>query len=369
MLPFFDKSLARKTLLSLSLSIGAIIILMTVIIYQHIVSVITEKSIGQLEIYAAERSNHEGNIFELAAENHAALKARILSRLAEGAPDPKARFDALNERFADGTVRTRLEGFDGARDPFVFIGRNVRIDADIRRRVMLFWELSRDFGPAWHHRLQNIYFTMPENILVGYWPEVPDWAHRASADLSIPDEEYFRVSDPVHNPSRRTVLTGLFFDPPSQAWMVSVETPVDIGGRHVATIGHDVLLNELMENVAKNNLKGAYSLIFTRDGRLISHPELMDEIKANNGKYDINRHGDANLKRIFQAVTGNKTGKRIIENAEDGEYLAMIEMKGTGWYFISVYPKQLVSNAAWDTAEIVLVLGVISALAGILFLY
>lgn len=373
MLPFFRKSLARRTLLNLSLSVMVVIALMTAAIYQHVVGTLTSQSVEQLETFAVERGNFEGEVFRLAADNHAVVKARILRVLNQGATgaDPQARFNALHEKSPDGAVRARRGEFEGARDQFVFIGPKVNIDADIRRRVMLAWDLSREFGPPWHHRLQNLYFTMPENILVGYWPEVPDWAHRASADLSIPDEEYFWVSDKTHNPERKTVVTGLFFDPPSQSWMVSVETPVDFQGRHIMTIGHDILLNELMEHNANTYLNpvGAYNIIFTGEGRLIFHPRLMDAIKKKNGKFDINHDGDANLKRIFQAVVGNNTDQRVIENPADDEYLAAMRMKTTGWYFTSVYPRSLVTEAAWGTARIVLVLGLMAMSAGILFFY
>ena len=356
-------SVATNTLLSLAIRIALVIILMTGITYYHVTQVITEQSLEQLGKYVSERGKSSEFIFELAEDNQKVLKKELVKRLAAMADsDPKRRFEKLFVRFPDGVIRNRLEHFNGTTQAFAYIGKQAANNADLRRRVMAFYDLSNEFGPAWHHRLQNVYFTTPENILVGYWPEVPNWAHNAPADLYMPDEEYVSISSKEQNPKRQTAWTGLFYDAVGEAWMASVETPVDYKGKHIATIGHDILLNEILARAVDDRLPGSYNLIFRKDGRLIAHPEKIEDIKKKQGFYDIKKSDDPHLKSIFDAVTSPDKKSVIIDNAPYDEYLAVTRIEGPNWYFVTAYPKSLVSAAAFSTAQLILLIGLASLL-------
>jgi len=130
--------------------------------------------------------------------------------------DPKAEFEHLFSKSPDGITRNRPELFDGTRQAGVYIGENITINADVRRRVLTFYELATSYGRAWHNRFQTTYFTAPDNINVLYWP----------------DEEYILVADKKHNPKREPVWTGLVFDQAAKLWMISYVTPIDIKSKH-----------------------------------------------------------------------------------------------------------------------------------------
>ncbi|MBC8338639.1 MAG: PAS domain S-box protein [Alphaproteobacteria bacterium] len=367
---YLTGSIYRRTLTKLAIRVALVIVIVTSIAYFHIVSVVTDQNLGQLEKYISERGERERGIFALAEANHKVLKRELLQRLKDyGDGDPKDRFDRLFAGFPDGTTRTRLEGFDGEKQAFGFIGPQVTIDADIRRRVVIFNELSIAYGPPWHHQLQNVYFTAPENILVGYWPEVPTWAHDVSPDLFMPDEEFMWAADKKHNPSRDTVWTGLFYDETGKTWMVSVETPVDVGRKQIATIGHDIPLNEIMDRTIKDVLEGAHNFIMRKDGRLIAHPKWMAHIEDSGGDFDVNKSGTDYLKTAHALITNRAPGQHIIDNSEYGEYLAVTDIKEPGWFLVIVYPKHLVSAVAFQTAQIILLLGFASLLIEIFIFY
>ena len=366
----FRSSLAGRALLRIAIRVAIIIVLMTAVSYFHVVSTIQDQSLSQLEKYIVERTEREGIVFRLAEDNHKQLKVELLRRLqALGDTDPVEAFNEKIVKFPDGTWRTRLEGFDGTRESFVFIGRQAKIDADLRRRVMTFLELSNQYGPAWHHRLQNVYFTTPENLLAGYWPEVPDWAHSLPADIYMPDEEYVWAADKQHNPSRESVWTGLFYDIGSNIWMVSLETPVDIDDQQIATIGHDLTLNELFERTKNEHLEGSYNLIIRQDGHLIAHPEMMESLKSKQGNSNIADSDNAHLKSIFQKIKNKKPEDAILENKDFNEYLAIGTIEETGWHFVTVYPRSLITGPALETASIVLFLGLLSLIIELLIFY
>ena len=356
-----NTSIAQIAAKKMAVRIALVIIVMTVITYFHVVNIVTEQSLTELQTYIHERGRHDSNIFLLAQDNHRVIKKQLLQRLAPPpAPNTDQRFNSIFTKFKDGVTRNRLSGFDGTRDAFAYIGRDVKINTTLRHQLLTYFDLSNQFGPAWHHRLQNVYFTTPDNILVGYWPEVPNWAHDLSADYYMPDEEFIWATNMENNPERKTIWTGLFYDLASEVWMVSVETPIDINGKHIANIGHDITLNELMDRTINDHPKGAYNIIFRSDGRLIAHPEKLEAIKNKNGIFNINDSDDAELKAIYKTVSSQTENDTVILNEQIDVYIAITKITGPNWNLVTVYPKSLISSKAYSTASLVLILGLIS---------
>lgn len=363
-------SITRKTLKSMSLRIALVIVVTTTVSYFHMVETLKGQSLSQVEKYVTERGHRERMAFRLAEDNHAILKHEILKSLEQlGDSDPVQAFDALFIRHPDGVTRNRPGQFDGTQQTGVYIDADLEIDADIRRRVLTFYRLCNSYGPAWHNRFQDTYITTPENIMAIYWPEVPTWCQDAGTDLYMPDEEYVWVADVAHNPERDSVWTGLFYDHIAKVWMVSCETPVDLDGRHIATIGHDITLNELVERTLDDKLEGTFNMIFRGDGRLIAHPDRMKEIQEHEGYFDIAELGDEGLKSIVHAVESRAPGVTIIDSPENDAYLAVTTIDEPGWYFVTVYPKSIMAGQAMKTASFILVLGIASLLIEVTILF
>ncbi len=375
MLLYRQGSLTRQTLIKMGILIAIVIILTTLLSYWHIVSLLNSQTVEQLEKYITERGERESSVFRLAQDNHLILKKELEQRLETlGTYDPQQEFDQLFVEWSDGTTRNRPKdqdpkNFETTKYPSVFIGPQVELNADIRRRLVTFYKLLTTYGPAWANRFADTYINAPENIVTNYWPDEP-WALTAKADLNIQNEEYFYVSDKKHNPERKPAWTGLYFDHVVNLWMVSLETPVDdVQGRHIATIGHDIILNELMDRTINHKLEGTYNLILRPDGRLIAHPDKISEIKAKMGDFDILKSDDQHLKHIFEYVKNIKSGQIVIENTQEEEFLAITKMDGPDWYFVTVYPKSLLSARAVKAAYFILILGLISLIIEIFVLF
>ena len=141
-------------------------------------------------------------------------------------------------------------------------------------------------GPRFHARFTNTYIVLPEGPLVLFWPESPHWYQEAESDFTLPHAEFITLSLPANNPARRRRWCAASSRIPSTgSWMVSVSTPLDMDGRHVATISHDVLLKELMDRTINERLPGAYNILFRDDGQLIAHPEL--DLEGAAGSYNL----------------------------------------------------------------------------------
>lgn len=363
-------SITRKTLINIGIRIGIVIIIGTTVSYFHMVANLKEQALGQLEKYVIERGERERGIFLLAKDNHEVLRKAVLQSLGElGDTDPEADFDRLFIKHEDGITRNRPDIFDGFDEAGVYIDENLKINADIRRRVLTFYNLCNSYGRAWHNRFQDTYITTPENIMVVYWPEQPDWCQTATTDLYMPDEEYVWAADIRHNPSRETVWTGLFLDDVSKLFMLSCSTPVYVADKQIATISHDVTLNELLERAIDDHINGAYNIIFRSDGRLIAHPERMEEIQAGKGYFDIMKSGDLHLKTIFELVKNRPRDKTVVANHDSHEYIAVAKIEEPDWYFLTVFPMSIIEQRAFSTARLILLLGVISLLIEVYILY
>ncbi|HEY9859734.1 MAG TPA: SpoIIE family protein phosphatase [Candidatus Obscuribacterales bacterium] len=369
------KSLTRQTLIQMALRIGLVIVLSTTISYFHLVSSLTSESLDRLEKYITERGERERAVFTLAVDNHTILKQAFLKELQKlGDRDPKVEFDQIFVKWSDGATRNRVkdenpQNFDTTESAGVFIGPQVNINADIRRRVLTAYKSASAYGPAWYNRFVDTYINSPENMVVNYWPGIP-WGPGARADVDIRKEEFFYVSDKQHNPERQPAWTGLYFDLVAKVWMVSLETPVDdASGRHIATLGHDIVLNELLNRTLKQNVEGTYSMIFRGDGRLIAHPQRMEDIQKQAGYFDILKSHDPHLQKVYDLVKQRQPAQVIVDNAKYDEYLAVARIDEPDWYLVTVLPKAIVTKPAFDTARFVLMLGVGSLLIEILILF
>ncbi len=365
------QSLTRTTLINMGLRIAMVIIAVTLLSYWHLMSVLQSQTQEQLAKYITERGLRESSIFLLAQDNMELLKQQLLLRLQQfGEQDPQAEFDRLFVRDQDGFIQNRPELFDGTQQAGVSINKNVIITPDVRRRILTFYELATTYGIAWHNRFQDLYLIGPENMVATYWPEVPNYTQNVSkSNLDMPSEEYFLITNRQHNPARVTTWTGILYDAPGKVWLISCVKPVDLGDRHIATIGHDIILNELFDRTIADHLQGTYNFIFRDDGRLIVHPDHLNQIIKQQGNFNIAQASDPHLQRVFQLVTHKPANTIVVDNATDGEYLAVTRLQGPNWYFVTVYPKSLLATRAFQTARFIFFLGLLSVLIEVLVLF
>lgn len=365
-------SITRKALLTTAVSISVVIIASTGIAYRQLVSKVTNETLTQVEKYSRLRAEREKSIFRLAEDNHVLLKKALLTELKKNR-DRSSNTTVFSELFveqADGTFRNRAETFTVEETPGVFLGINVNIDQNIQHRVVSYFNVLKSYGPAWQNRFVNTYMQIPENGIAIYMPTYP-WVQNAPSDPSfrVTDDESFYITDKEHNPNRETVWTGIYYDQVARAWMASCVTPVDINGQHIATIGHDILINELQDRTINEALEGTHNMLFRADGRLVAHPELMDNIQQSQGKFNISQTDDTRLRQIFELVSQKPNDQVILNNAKYNEYLAVTEIEGPDWYLVTVFPKALVQQKAFGTARLILLLGLFSLLIEIIVIF
>ncbi|HEX8437097.1 HAMP domain-containing protein, partial [Archangium sp.] len=343
--------------------IGVIIALTTLVSYFHIRHSLRTEALAQLEQHVSERGQREEAIFLLAEDNHAVLKKALEERI-RALPEQEvdARFDRLFVHLPDGTVRSRPEGFDGTRMVGLFVPRGVTVNADLRRRILASHDVLTQYGPAFHTRFTDTFITLPEGPLIVYWPERPTLTLDTAPTDSLIAQEYFPISLPENNPERKTAWSGVYMDEVVKSALVTVSTPLDLDGRHVATLSHDVLLEELMARTVNDHLPGAYNVLLRESGELIASPGM--KLKDDN-----TQEQQAHLRDILERVKHRSPEQKVLEVLEHDEFLAVARLRGPGWNLVTVLPEGVVSQPAVQAAHYVLLLGLLSLLLELVIMY
>lgn len=356
------KSIVQSTVVSMAIRMSVVILITSALGFWHVLESSRRQSLNTIEKYVTERGQRERLLFTIAESNHRAFKDEFLKRMQlESGKDFSARFHHLVQKTREGVYRNRPP-FDGKRKVGIFIGPQAKITPEFMRRIVILHEMVGQYGPAWHNLFQDTYVITPENAIVLYWPEAPTWASDIPEDFDMTSQEYFWVSDKTHNPSRKSAWTGMFYDSIGKVWMVSCETPVDdpIGGAHIATIGHDMTVDEIIHRTVNNHLPETENIIFRGDGRLIAHAALLEEIKAKDGKYNISDSNDPELRLLFELTKQNKAAVQMIEDNQLKSYVGVYRIPETDWFLATFYPRALVNAAAVEAGIFVALLGLIS---------
>jgi len=322
-----------------------------------------------------ERGTRESAIFRLAADNVRTFAEDFARRMAR--PEEvltRRRFEHLFSPREDGSTRMREAEFNTDHISG-YIAKGIDIDASLRRKLVLGRQLLLQYGPAWHTRFVNLYLTTLESAVVMYWPGKPwglavsAWEANAKLALSAPPGDPVLVLDESRPPPRGTHWSELYYDYGVNSWMVSVTEPIYLGDRYLGSVGHDVLLQSLIDRTIHNRLAGTYNMILREDGRLITHPRYMDAIQAQSGALTVAQTGDPNLSRIYRSIRERAGNQVILTNEPDAEYLAVTRLEGPGWYLVTVFPRAIVTSRALQTARLILLLGALALVLEIAILY
>ncbi len=370
-------SLAYTTLIKMGFRIALVIIAVTLVSYWHVVSILESQTIEQLKKYIVERGHRESQLFQLAEDNHVLFNTEFLARYqAMGNQDPLAEFNQLFEQTHDGLVKMRVDYYSGhaqtngltIKGVFGSFSPKMTLTPSLRRVAMIVTDLLSQYGPAWRSRFFDAYAFTPEELFLGYWPEVL-WYPQATSGYEMASQEWFYVADLQHNPHRQTVWTGAYYDEISKVWLVSCVTPLDVEGKHLLSMGSDVKLSDLFGRTIENHIEGATNLIFRTDGRLLAHPEYMKDIEKTGGLFDMRRDGNAELRHLFELVKQRPSGTVVIDDSKDNNFLAVTNIEGPDWYLVIVYPKSLLATQAFNTARWILILGILSLLLEVAILF
>ncbi|WP_374074444.1 HAMP domain-containing protein [Bdellovibrio bacteriovorus] len=370
-------SLTSTTLTAVLLRVSLVVGITAFITYWHLSREIEKTSLQTLEKYVRERSLRERDIFKLAADNHYALRKDLIEvfrKIEKSKDDPVQEFNSLVKKDPDGALRSPRSKPGVKKELDIWIAKNSRSDALFRRKVVAFSKVLLRYAPAFHVRFTDTYIALSENANLVYWPEFPDWSAGNPANFDFSSYELYQIGKKQHNPERKTRWSGVYFDDAIGKWMVSASTPFDDSrGYFAGIIGHDVMIDDLIERTTNDGLAGTYNILISGEGRLIAHPKKMEKIVAAKGRLTVDNSQDPELVDIYHDIkTSTRSGsfnEKIINQAGYDQFIAVSYLPETDWYFVTIYPKSLIRETANSAAIFIIIVGLISLVVDIALLY
>lgn len=343
---------------------GAVTLLATGLTYLLTFAALEDRSLAQIRQYTEERAKREEARFVTAQDNHAILRQVLLERLDQATtPEQQAealrRFDELMERTADGAMRSRRELGRGEQHTTTWIHKDTVLTPELRRRIVLLYDLCEQFFPAWRTRVQSLYVSGPERFNTGFDPLFPNWVWEIDADWDQAKEEWAEIATIERDPSRESKWTGVTIDPTTNIPIVTLSTPVDVRGRHLATLHHDISLESLVRENLRSETEPMTHFIFRQDGVLIAHPDELEEIVAHGGQLNIEDAGRPELASLFRVARGLSPPAAGYD-PDSGLYFAIGRLTGPDWLFATIMPRSTVRQEAFESAQWVLWTGLAS---------
>jgi len=356
-----EHSLGTRVLSLMAVRIAVVIVLVTVGSYWHVYSSATANGLATLAEYVRERGERESQWFVLAEDNLRVLIKHFFDE--RGRPSQRQvdqQFEQAFVRHADGATRRR-PGFNVHREPAAYIASRVEVTASVRRDIVTMTDLARDFGRAWNDRYMTTFLASMDGLAATYWPGV-DWYRDLEPNAEFSHYPWVQNALPSNDPQRRPVWTGVWYDWVGKQYAATCILPADVDGRMRYYVGTSISLDDIIRRTRDTGLQGTQNMIFRADGQLVSHPDeaIMLRLREQKGAFSIPTVGDAHLRAIYEAVAQAAPGHHVLELDAFQEYLGVTTIEGPGWYFVSVLPKQQLSQAARSTAQTVLWLGLAS---------
>ena len=88
-----------------------------------------------------------------------------------------------------------------------------------------------------------------------------------------------------------------------------------------------------------------------------------------HGKLSIQELNNQALSHTFEIIKQQNDNSGVLENIKDKIYLGFSRLTSTDWYFVTVYPKSLLSNFAVGTIKFILIAALISLMIEIILLF
>lgn len=285
-------------------------------------------------------------------------------------------FDLIFYRHADGSYTQRPGLFEGKplADGRRFANMSatyapeIPLDDDIKARFALSFLLSHQYGSATRGRLFNFYGVVPEKgFPIHQNADIAKVFVYSGAD-ALKLETYEFYTRGFAAAAKATFMTRMYFDHSNQAWMTTVATPdaPDAGGKHRILACVDVLLDELMQRLARPAMDGAHSTLFLADadGTLMFHPAQMEAIKNSEGQASIRSLELTDDYPLLAAVAALAPGQVSLIDTP-AAIVAVGRLPETPAVLAIHYPRALLRPAILQNLAIVVALGLLTLLVEI----
>ncbi len=364
----FPRSLGSRILLQMALRVAIVIAAASALGYYFVYRSVEQSTLETLGKYVSERGERESQPFQNLQNNLGIIASAYLDEITKPVPaNTGQEFNRLFMRNQDGAWRRRPEGHDISNQPGSFVSSLTPLTPDAKRRILATMHLTTAYGNAWHNQMATVFLASMDGLYSTYWPGF-DWAKETKSTQNFAEFPWVINANKLNDPSRSCAWMPIWYDWVGKDWFTTCIQPVDVKGKFRHYAGGSISLDDILKRTSTSQIAGTYNVIFRSDGLLISHPLYVDKIKQSNGKYNLKDGSDPHLLALFQMATQADKGG-VIELKQFNEYLGVARIKGPNWYFVTVFPRNLIAVTARKAAQTFLWLGIASLVLEMLILY
>lgn len=215
-----------------------------------------------------------------AAERSIADFAELVSAIDPAAPFQSLAplpFSTLVRQDPDGVWRSAADRFQPERQAGVWIPPSVSLTAPLRAFFSEAQAITTVYGlGASEMVVENTWVLPLTGGEVIFWPARPAFVRHATAQLDYRPTEWVQLTAPRVNPSGKPRWTRPQYDPAARDWLISVVAPFAQRGRWAGSVGHDLVLRDLLrwlmplESRSRSGLLAQPLYVAAMDGSLLA---------------------------------------------------------------------------------------------------
>lgn len=253
-----------------------------------------------------------------------------------------AEFGQLVQHDPDHAWRSQRRSFDGTREAGMFLPPDAPLDAAQKTLHLRSKRIMDVFGGSVVAPFSNVWLLTHGKTEIIFDHGVPDFALIMAADTDYTGTLWMTLGDPAVNAGRGVRWTPPLFDPVPKSWMVSAVLPVDVNGRWIGTIGHDIYLNNVFPTLFERaqRYKGEQHFLLDDQGNFIQAGPWQKELEAKPENYKPDLSREPELSSLIASKLDAEPRAFAQEVSLQGrKYLAIgMIMQPVGWHYFRLLP-------------------------------
>ncbi len=241
----------------------------------------------------------------------------------------------------DGNSRLFAQNHDPSQDPLISATEGLdtllKPLAQSEPRMVLGWFIHKD-GLSRTYPWRD-FKLLPRDRDVTAWP-------------------FYFLADLKHNPSGKEIFTPLYTDPLSGDSMISCLSPVFVHGEHVATVGIDITVEKILQDISRVRLTKNSSSVLLSDNEVLAASKNLP-LAALGLEPGVAPHGLnlelANLSETGKLVLGKKpdakVGVDIVEIDKIRSFVGYASLEPLGWRIVLLVPESDLIDPANEKAH------------------
>lgn len=261
----------------------------------------------------------------------------------------KVGFDKKYKK-KNGAVRTNIEHFKNKDISGVFLSDLTPINNEIKEIILATETRFEEYAKATKPLVFNMYLITKHQLIRIY---EKDWALEVEADHDFRKDIFYNICLPKNNPERKAKWTDPYYDSIWKRWMTSLITPIYIDDKFFGIVGHDVILDDIYDDVAKRKyFETGYGFIFDNNKNLVMHPKYISELKQSAEMGTLlsrSKFGNNLLIKLVSDIVDSDNiangNKKIYDYKGEKHYVYTSKLNILNWYYsIDVTESEFLSS-------------------------